>query len=643
MGRMAQVVDRIESGRAAFAERDWPQAYELLRDAEAETPLPPEDFELLAQAAQWAVGAAQAVPLYERAYARYLEAGNTQRAALVAVLLAHEYGTVKAQRAIGNGWLNRAARLLEDGPDTREAGYLALERSLIALNAGEFDDALELGREAEGLGRRHGDRNLEVRGLQRQGMALIERGDVAEGRALLDEASVSALGGELDAFSTIIVYCNTIGACREVAAFDQAGEWTERASAFCDEQGINSFPGMCRVNRAEVMRFTGRLAEAEETAEQAWEELAPWAPRIAAAALYEIGEVRLRLGDLAKAEEAFQRADDAGRDPEPGRSLLLLARGRVPAALSSIRRALHDGVHGLPARARLLPALVDIAVAANELDEGRTAADELREIADRFATPALRAIAEQADGTVLLGSGEAEAAAAPLRRALRLWQETNASYDAARTRLLLAQAYRQLGDEDGATHELSAAATVFDRLGARLDSERAGQLLGRDVGSRVTKTFMFTDIVDSTTEVERLGDERWTKILRWHDATLGAVFVANEGEVVEHTGDGFFVAFAEPRNAADAAVAIQRALDADGRIAGVRIGLHTDEANSIGQNYHGRGVHAAARIGALAGAGEILASKATVEGVPSVRASEPRLAQLKGLEEPVEVVTLAWR
>jgi class 3 adenylate cyclase len=640
---MAQVVDRIESGRAALAKRDWARAYELLSAAEEEQPLPAADYDLLAQAAIWAVGPNQSVPIAERAYARHLEEGQTRRAAELAVLLAHEYGSIKQQRAIGNGWLNRAARLLEDDPDAREHGYIALERSLLALGRAEFDEALELGRRAEELGRRHGDRSLEVRGLQRQGMALIERGEVEQGKALLDEVSVAALGGELDPYSTIVVYCNTIGACREVAAFDQAGEWTERASAFCDEQGINSFPGMCRVNRAEVMRVTGRLTEAEETAEQAWEELAPWAPRIAAAALYEIGEVRLRLGDLAKAELAFDQADDAGRDPEPGRSLLHLARGHVPAALASIRRALGDGVHGIPARARLLPALVEIAAAANELEEARAAADELAGIAERFATPAALAAAAQADGTVLLASGDAESAYAPLRRALRLWQEANASYDAARARLLLGQAYRQAGDEAGAAHELASAAAAFDRLGARLDSERAAQLLGRDVGARVTKTFMFTDVVDSTRELERLGDERWTKILRWHDSTLRAVFMANEGTVVEHTGDGFFVAFDEPRNAVDAAVAIQRAVDADGRIAGVRIGLHAAEAMSLASNYHGLGVHAAARIGALAGGGEIVASASTAAAVPAARASEPRLAQLKGLAEPVEIVTLQWR
>jgi len=582
-----------------------------------------------------------AIPFAERAYARHLEAGNTRRAAFIAVELAHDYGNVKLQRAIGNGWLNRAARLLADDPDAPEHGYVALERALLAIGRGDFDEALAQGALAEEIGRRHGDKALEVRGIQRQGMVLLERGDVDAGRALLDEAAVAALGGELDPYSTVVVYCNTIGACRELAAFDDAGQWTERATAFCDEQGINSFPGMCRVNRAEVMRFAGRLAEAEETAERAWEELAPWAPRIAAAALYEIGEVRLRLGDLAKAEEAFNGADDAGRDPEPGRSLLLLARGRVPAALASIRRAFGGG-HGITARARLLPALVEIAVAANELDEARGAAAELRELADRFGSPALEAAAEQADGMVALAAGEAEAAIAPLRRALRLWQETNAAYDAARVRLLLGQAYLQAGDEDAATHELGAAAQVFDRLGARLDSERAAQLLGRQAGTCVTKTFLFTDIVDSTKEAERLGDDRWAKTLRWHDETLRSAFLASEGEVVEHTGDGFFVAFDDARNAFDAARAIQRAIDADGRLPGIRIGVHSDQATSLASNYHGRGVHAAARIATLAGAGEILASRETAEGARAT-ASEPRLAQLKGLDAPVEVVSVEWR
>src|SRR5918999_2299185 len=642
IGCMSQVVDTLQAGRGAAAEGRWRDAYEHLSAADRDGALEAEDLELLGLATLWAHDPRELLQYFERAYAAYVAAGNNARAGSAAVMLAHYYGGIRLQRSVGNGWLARAQRVLANEPEGPGHGFLALEQSLLALGRRDFAAALELGRDAERIGREHGERAIEVRGLQRQAMALIEQGELAEGKLLLDEAAAAALSGELDDYSTIVVYCNTIGACRDVAAFEQAGQWNERASEFCDAQSLNAFPGMCRVNRAEVMRFEGKLAEAEECATLACDELRDWAPKLAGAALYEIGEIRLRLGELAQAEEAFDAADELARDPEPGRSLLLFARGKTPGAFSSIRRALDDAV-GLAQRSRFLPAFVEIAVAAGDLEAAERGAGELAEIAEQYETQALMAAAAHAEGSIPLAARDAERALSALRRALRLWQASNATYDAARTRALLGTAYRSVGDEDAAARELQSAAGAFDRIGARLDSERVAGLLGRDAGRRVTRTFVFTDIVDSTRTAEALGDAKWTKALRWHDDTLRTIFRANEGEVVDHTGDGFFVAFDDAERAVDAAVAIQRALDANGLSPDVRIGLPSPEATSLSANYRGKGVHAAARIGALAGAGEIVASRETVAALRGVRASEARTAELKGLSEPVEVVSLDWR
>ncbi|MEX2212225.1 MAG: tetratricopeptide repeat protein [Gaiellaceae bacterium] len=641
---MAQVADDpIQAGREALERSEWERAYELLTAADERGELDAEDIERLALAATFARSPEYSAPVMERAFAAWIEAGEPRRAAGHAIELAHYYGSVRLQRAIGNGWLTRAATLLADEPEGIEHGYLELQRSLLSLGKNDFETALAQAKLAEEVGARHGDRSLEIRGRQRRGMALVSIGEVEEGNALLDEAAVAAVSGELSPMATTAVYCNLIGACRDVGAYDQASQWTERATAFCDAHSLNAFPGLCRVNRAEVMRFEGRFDEAEATALQAHDELRPWAPRIAAAALNEIGEIRLRLGDLAHAEESFDQADELGRDPEPGRSLLLLARGKAQPAYAGIRRALSEDNMALPERARLLFAEVEIAVAAGELETGEKAAAELAEIAERYDTPTLRAQAQQAIGMVRLAGGDADAALSALRKSLRLWQEAGASYDVARARTVLGRAYRAAGDEEAALRELETAAATFDRLGAKLDSERVGELLGRDVGERVTKTFMFTDIVDSTKTLEAVGDEKWARALRWHDETLKQIFTANEGEVVDHTGDGFFVAFDDPRQAFDAATAVQRALAAQPLAPDVRVGIHADEATSLGANYRGKGVHTAARIGAVGGAAEIVASRATAEAANGVRASEPRSVELKGLAEPVELVTIDWR
>src|SRR6185436_2723614 len=77
---------------------------------------------------------------------------------------------------------------------------------------------------------------------------------------------------------------------------------------------------------------------------------------------------------------------------------------------------------------------------------------------------------------------------------------------------------------------------------------------------RVTKTFMFTDIVTSTDLVGLIGDEAWGELLRWHDRELRAAFARHGGEEANHTGDGFFVAFSDAANAIECAVDIQRSL-----------------------------------------------------------------------------------
>jgi class 3 adenylate cyclase len=172
------------------------------------------------------------------------------------------------------------------------------------------------------------------------------------------------------------------------------------------------------------------------------------------------------------------------------------------------------------------------------------------------------------------------------------------------------------------------------------------QLRGRaEPRRRVLKTFMFTDVVGSSNLVEVMGDEAWDTLLRWHDTTLREVFTAHQGKEISTTGDGFFVGFDSPEQAVAAAVAIQRRLAEHRQKAGfappVRIGLHAADANQVGENFRGRGVHEASRIAALATGGEIVASTSTAgDTYPT---SPPRSEILKGFSEPVEVVTVDWK
>ncbi len=656
MSQRSVADEPLQQARDAIARYAWREAFDLLTTADASGSLAPEDLEGLAEAAWWTGRTDNCIEVRERAYAAYAKAGNRHRAALLALKLSGDYDH-KLAHSVAAGWFSRAERLFQQIPESREHGYLARDRANKALHGGDVDLALEHAAKTLEIGMRFDDPDLQALGLHEKGRILLAKGQVDEGMALLDEAGIPAVGGELGPLATAVIYCNIITACRDLADYRRAGDWTEAAKRWCERQSITGFPGLCRVYRAEVMRLRGAWAEAERDARRACDELESFSPALAASAFYEVGEIRLRLGDLAAADDAFRRAHELGHEPQPGLSMVRLSEGNVDAAATMINRALTQESLDRLARARLLPSQVEIAVAAGDLETAQSAVDEQAAIAETYGTPALQASAACARGALQLAEGDAAAACQSLQRGWRLWQEVEAPYEAARARVLLAAAYRDEGDAETATLELRAAKSAFDRLGAVPDSRRAAELLGPDTGSvgspaavsgRVTKTFMFTDIVKSTNLVEAIGDEAWEDLLSWHDQTLRSLFNEHSGEEIKHAGDGFFVAFQDAVAAVECAAAIQRTLAGHRREHGfavqIRIGLHSAEATRRGRDYGGKAVHLAARIAALAEGGEIVASQETLADTPiRFSASEPRRVSLKGISEPVPVVAVAWR
>ena len=655
-GRSEVADTALQSGREAFERHAWQEAFDLLTAAQASEDISAEDLELLGDAA-WLTGRIDdCIAARERTYAAYLEAGNRRRAAFMALQLTQDYWNKLAQ-SVAAGWLGQAVRLLEGEPESPEHGYLAYALSLITFLVGDHDAMLEHSKRAFDIGERLGDRDVQALGLSVQGHALVAKGEVAEGLALLDEAMAAAVAGELGIFATGNIYCGLISTCEDLADYRRAAEWTEVADRWCERQSVGNFPGRCRTHRAHIMRLRGAWAEAEQDARRACDELEHFAPSSAAFAFYELGEIRLRLGDLEAAEEAFRQANELGRDPQPGLALVRLAQGDANAANTMIKRALADESLDPLARARLLPARVEAAVAADDVESARSATEELEATAKARGTPALKAYATCSRGALQLAEGDAAAACESLRRGWRLWQEVDAPYEVAKARVLLAAACRAGGDGPAAVLELQEALATFERLGATLDARQAAELLATDsrtsdrkrtAARRATKTFMFTDIVKSTDLTEAMGDEAWEDVLRWHDETLRSCLAKHAGEEVKHGGDGFFVAFDAPAGAIEYAVAIQRTLADHRREQGfapqVRIGLHTAAATLRGRDYTGKGVNQAARIAALADGGEILASQETLTAdLIRFPQSKPRPVSLKGISNPVEVAAIEWR
>lgn len=647
---MDTVGEELQRGRDASSRHAWREAFEALTAADRDGGLTPTDLELLGEAAWWLGDLAAAIETEERAFRAYQADGDEIAAARLALELCTNYG-MKGDLAMHKGWHRRAERLLAGKPETGEHGLLERRRAAAVLGV-DPEAALGHGRECEAIGRRLGDPTLQALGIHEQARALVQLGKVEEGLGLMEEAVVAAISGDLAPRPTGVIYCNAINICRDLTDYTRAGEWTDAAKRWCERMAVSGFPGICRVRRAEITRLRGGWAEAEREARQAVEELRHYYVEVAAAGMYEIGEIRLRMGDLDAAEDAFRQANELGEEAQPGMAILQLRQGKVEAAIAGLHRALEDRSDRLH-RARLLPALVQVSVEAGDLDGARAAADELTGITDTYTSTALRSAAATARGRVLLAAGDAADAARELRTAKRLWTEVDAPYEVAEARALLGLAYRAGGDEEAARLELGTALRAFEEIGAVPDAARLADTLGepdairRGGARRVTRTFLFSDIVGSTSLLGAIGDEAWSDLQRWHNETLRAAFATHGGEEVDAAGDGFFVSFPDAGSAIECAVAIQRRLADHRRSHGfaprVRIGIHAAEATARAGGYGGQGVHAAARIGGLAKGEEILISRGSIPERCRFPWSDPRPVSLKGIAEPVEVSSIDWR
>lgn len=656
------MIETLETGRDAVRRRAWPEAVEALTTAARDGELSPDDLELLGTAEWWSGHPDLSNEALERAFAAYGEAGRNLDAARVAMTLAYQAFRGLAG-PVGGGWLGQAGRILASEPEGPLHARLAVFQALGELMAGRLDAGIELASQGMDLARQHDNPSALYIAMSFRGIGELFAGRWQEGMRDIDEAAAAAASGQLDLRVASDIFCNTIAACRNVGDLERAGQWADEGERWMLRNGAGGYPGICRVHRAELKMLRGQWSAAEQEARQACDELQRFRLLDGLGfAHYEIGEVRLRMGDLDAAAESFDRAYEYGHDAQPGLALLQLARGEVQDARRSLDRALaKTSGSGGPAdratRAKLLPALVDVALAAGDLDAAGAAVEELESIAVDFERPLFKAGALTARGELLLGQEKPAEASPVLGESWRLWQSTDLPYEAARARLRYAEALAGEGDDTTARRDLRAARSTFERLGASLDLQRVDALLGegdaptpRAAGAeRVTKTFMFTDIVGSTDLVGLIGDEAWSEVLRWHDRELRAAFSQHGGEEVDHTGDGFFVAFDRAGGAIEAAVDIQRRLVRHRREHGfapwVRIGLHAAEATRKGRNYTGQGVHVAARVGAAAAKEAILVSASTAAQAGRMRfpLSEARTVELKGVREPLEVHEVDWR
>jgi DNA-binding CsgD family transcriptional regulator len=412
----------------------------------------------------------ESIEALARAYQRRVDAGEILAAVRCAFWASFQLFNV-GDFGQGGGWVGRATRLLEGTGDesARHAYLLVGEAFRQVVVHGDYPAGRDTAARAAALARRTGEGDVVPLALNVQGRALLRLGLVREGLAVLDEAMMEVVGGPVAAPVAGAVYCSVIDACDEVFDIRRAQEWTQALTVWCDQQlGMLTFTGQCLVRRAAIKQFHGEWQEALAEAELACQRFAIAETYAAGMGWYRLGDLHRVHGDLDDADQAFRKSVEFGGDPQPGLGLLRLAQGKGQAAMAAIQRAL-DETSEAWMRARLLPAVVDTALATGQVVTARTAADELGAIAADVDMPVLTAIANQALGSVNLAEGDPRRALTLLRAAQRAWRDLGAPYEEARARILIAVWCRSMGDEDTAHLEQEAARKVFDTLGAAVD------------------------------------------------------------------------------------------------------------------------------------------------------------------------------
>jgi DNA-binding CsgD family transcriptional regulator len=467
----------LDRARAHYDRRAWANAYQAFLLADQEATLAAEDVELLAMAAYLTGRDEDYLTALERAYHAYCETHQHRRAVRCAFWLGFRL-LMRNETSRANGWLARGRRLLEHDTHTcAEHGILLLPVVEHRIGSGDYEAAYAAAAEAAAIGENCGDADLVACARHQQGRIRLLQGQVKAGLALLDETMLAVTAGELSPMVTGLMYCSVIAACQEVYALDRTREWTAAMARWCEGQpDMVAFAGVCQVHRAEIMQLQGAWPGAIEVARRACARSQGIDQRATAAAYYQQAEVHRLKGEFAAAEEAYRNASQSGRDPQPGFALLRYAQGRIDAAAAAIRSAVGTTTDRLK-RMSLLPAYVEIMLAAGDTEDARGACRELEELARSFDTGVPDAMAAQARGAVELAAGDARAAIVLLRRAFDAWQRIEAPYAAARARELIGLACRALGDEDGASLEIGAARSIFDRLGAAPDLARVDSLV----------------------------------------------------------------------------------------------------------------------------------------------------------------------
>ena len=478
----------LAAGWEALARTDWDRARSLF-EAAVERGVTAEALEGLSLAAWWLDDGETMFATRERAFRLYRRDGDLRSAGRLATLLGIDYFSFRGEAAIGNGWFRRAHRLLGELPPVPEHGWLSIWEGQIRLLAdNDPATARRLGHEAAELGRALGDLDIEMTGLSLEGLAAVTEGDIGEGMAKLDEATATAVSGDMsEPIGIGATCCYLIFACERVRDFDRAAQWCDRLQELCRQWQWVSLFATCRTHHAGVLLWQGAWKQAEAELEAATRELEASRPGKVADGILRLAELRRRQGRLDEAERLLERVSFS---PHAlfGLAALALDRDQAADALDLVDRFVRQiPDENRTDRAAALELAVRAHAALGQIDAGRDRLAELQAVADAVATDPMRASAAFARGVLARADGDSGESRRHLEDAVDLFGRSGAPFEAAQARLELARVLIELGRDDLALREARSAEAALASVGAGLAARRAGALL-RQLGASPTRS-----------------------------------------------------------------------------------------------------------------------------------------------------------
>ncbi len=471
--------ERIDTARRAIAAGDWPTALTTLEidpsTTSADSAQSADVLELRAEALYGAGDFEACVGSWEDLHSLLVRRGDEIEAGRVAAMVAMYLMMDTGLMAPVRGWLRCADRHLDGVDEHPVRAIIAMVRAYERFMCGSMSEARIHAALAIELGERFGVVPAVVIGRTCSARLTIFDGDVEAGLELLDEVGALLMSGAADPLTTGMMYCEIICAAQGLLMPDLAAQWTDVMERWRHGAAVGGINGRCRVHRAEVLRVSGTCDLAEAEAIAACDELRPWMRREFGWPLVELGNVRLRSGDLEGAEEAFVEAAALSWSPQPGLSLVLMARGDVDAAATMIAHAIEYPID-IPSKERppfgplrlapLYDAQATIAFARGDRATLERATDELAGVAASYPSPMLRGNELVARGRLALLDAEAERAITLAGTAAGVFDNVGAPFEAAHARLVVADGYEAAGRVDDAAIERRAACAALSAFGA---------------------------------------------------------------------------------------------------------------------------------------------------------------------------------